>query len=292
MKLHELRKNKKIRFLITFICVITAAFLQAYVIQVFIRPANLLSSGFTGVAILGEKITSTYFNFSFSTSLGMILLNVPVAILCYKSISPRFTFFSLVEVFLASFFLKIIDFPPIFDDVLLNIAFGGFAYGILTVIALKGNASTGGTDFIALYVSNRKGKSIWGYVFLFNTTILMIFGTMFGWEYAGYSILFQFISTKTIDSFYHRYERVTLQITTACPDEIIDIYIKNFRHGMSKINAVGGYSHKEMALLHTVVSSYEVQDIVDLLRKTDPHVIINVLKTENFFGGFYQAPID
>ncbi len=292
MKLHELRKNKKIRFLITFICVITAAFLQAYVIQVFIRPANLLSSGFTGVAILVEKITSTYFNFSFSTSLGMILLNVPVAILCYKSISPRFTFFSLVEVFLASFFLKIIDFPPIFDDVLLNIAFGGFAYGILTVIALKGNASTGGTDFIALYVSNRKGKSIWGYVFLFNTTILMIFGTMFGWEYAGYSILFQFISTKTIDSFYHRYERVTLQITTACPDEIIDIYIKNFRHGMSKINAVGGYSHKEMALLHTVVSSYEVQDIVDLLRKTDPHVIINVLKTENFFGGFYQAPID
>lgn len=292
MKLHELRKNKQIRILITLVCVITAAFLQAYVIQVFIRPANLLSSGFTGVAILVEKITSTYFDFSFSTSLGMILLNVPVAILCYKSISPRFTFFSLVEVFLASFFLKVIDFPPIFDDVLLNIAFGGFAYGILTVIALKGNASTGGTDFIALYVSNRKGKSIWGYVFLFNTTILMIFGTMFGWEYAGYSILFQFISTKTIDSFYHRYERVTLQITTACPEEIIDIYIKNFRHGMSKINAVGGYSHKEMALLHTVVSSYEVQDIVDLLRKTDPHVIINVLKTENFFGGFYQAPID
>lgn len=292
MKLHELRKNKQIRIFITLVCVITAAFLQAYVIQVFIRPANLLSSGFTGVAILVEKITSTYFDFSFSTSLGMILLNVPVAILCYKSISPRFTFFSLVEVFLASFFLKVIDFPPIFDDVLLNIAFGGFAYGILTVIALKGNASTGGTDFIALYVSNRKGKSIWGYVFLFNTTILMIFGTMFGWEYAGYSILFQFISTKTIDSFYHRYERVTLQITTACPEEIIDIYIKNFRHGMSKINAVGGYSHKEMALLHTVVSSYEVQDIVDLLRKTDPHVIINVLKTENFFGGFYQAPID
>mgnify|MGYP007102638829 FL=1 len=42
----------------------------------------------------------------------------------------------------------------------------------------------------------------------------MIFGSMFGWIHAGYSILFQFISTKTIDSFYHRYERVTLQITT------------------------------------------------------------------------------
>lgn len=292
MKLNEIRKNKKIKFLITFVCVVVAAFAQAYVIQVFIRPANLLSSGFTGVAILVEKITSTYFDFSFSTSLGMVLLNVPVAIICYKSISPKFTFFSLLEVFLASFFLKVMTFPPIFDDVLLNITFGGFAYGLATVVALKGNASTGGTDFIALYISNRKGKSIWGYVFLFNTVILVIFGSMFGWEYAGYSILFQFISTKTIDSFYHRYERVTLQITTVCPQEIIDCYIKHYRHGISKVNAIGGYSQKEMALLHTVVSSYEVQDIVDLLRKVDSHIIVNVLKTENFFGGFYQAPID
>lgn len=292
MKLNEIRKNKKIKFLITFVCVVVAAFAQAYVIQVFIRPANLLSSGFTGVAILVEKITSTYFDFSFSTSLGMVLLNVPVAIICYKSISPKFTFFSLLEVFLASFFLKVMTFPPIFDDVLLNITFGGFAYGLATVVALKGNASTGGTDFIALYISNRKGKSIWGYVFLFNTVILVIFGSMFGWEYAGYSILFQFISTKTIDSFYHRYERVTLQITTVCPQEIIDCYIQHYRHGISKVNAIGGYSQKEMALLHTVVSSYEVQDIVDLLRKVDSHIIVNVLKTENFFGGFYQAPID
>lgn len=292
MRLSDIRKNKKVRFFITLFCVVVAAFLQAYVIQVFIRPANLLSSGFTGVAILIEKITSTYLGFSFSASLGMILLNVPVAIICYKSISPKFTFFSLLEVFLASFFLKVIDFPPIFDDILLNIAFGGFAYGILTVIALRGNASTGGTDFIALYVSNRKGKSIWEYVFLFNTIILMIFGTMFGWEHAGYSILFQFISTKTIDSFYHRYERVTLQITTTHPQDLIDAYIKEYRHGISKINAIGGYSQKEMALLHTVVSSYEVQDIVDLLRKVDPHIIVNVLKTENFFGSFYQAPID
>lgn len=292
MTLKNIRKNKKVRFLISLICVLVAAFLQAYVIQVFIRPADLLSSGFTGVAILIEKITSTYLGFSFSASLGMLLLNVPVAIICYKSISPKFTFFSLLEVLIASFFLNIIDFPPIFDDILLNIAFGGFAYGILTVIALKGNASTGGTDFIALYVSNRKGKSIWEYVFVFNTIILIIFGTMFGWEHAGYSILFQFISTKTIDSFYHRYERVTLQITTTHPQAIIDAYIKEYRHGISKIDAVGGYSKKDMALLHTVVSSYEVQDIVDSLRKVDAHMIVNVLKTENFFGGFYQAPID
>lgn len=290
--IRNLRKNKRIKLLITFVCVIVAAFLQAYVIQVFIQPADLLSSGFTGVALLIEKITSTYLGFSFSTSLGMILLNVPVAMICYKSISPKFTFFSLLEVFLASFFLRVIHFSPIFDDVLLNIAFGGFAYGLLTAVALRGNASTGGTDFIALYVSNKKGKAIWEYVFLFNTVILIIFGFMFGWEHAGYSILFQFISTRTIDSFYHRYERVTLQVTTTHAQKVINAYVQQYRHGISCVDAMGGYSQKPMNLLHTVVSSYEVQDIIDLMREVDPKVIVNVLKTENFFGGFYQAPID
>ena len=290
--IRNLRKNKRIKLLITFVCVIVAAFLQAYVIQVFIQPADLLSSGFTGVALLIEKITSTYLGFSFSTSLGMILLNVPVAMICYKSISPKFTFFSLLEVFLASFFLRVIHFSPIFDDVLLNIAFGGFAYGLLTVVALRGNASTGGTDFIALYVSNKKGKAIWEYVFLFNTVILIIFGFMFGWEHAGYSILFQFISTRTIDSFYHRYERVTLQVTTTHAQKVVNAYVQQYRHGISCVDAMGGYSQKPMNLLHTVVSSYEVQDIIDLMREVDPKVIVNVLKTENFFGGFYQAPID
>lgn len=287
----NLRKNKKIRILITFISVVIAAFMQAYVIIVFIQPANLLSSGFTGVAILIEKIT-LLFGFSFSVSLGMIVLNLPVAFLCYKSISPKFTFFSLLQVFLASFFLNFFDFPPLFDDILLNIVFGGFAYGLLTVVALKGNASTGGTDFIALYVSNRKGKAIWGYVFMFNTLILLIFGYLFSWQYAGYSIIFQFISTKTIDSFYRRYERVTLQITTTHAKTVIEAYLQHYRHGISCVEAIGGYSKKSMHLLHTVVSSYEVQDIVDLMQETDPHIIINVIKTENFFGSFYQAPID
>ncbi len=288
----ELLKNKKIKLIITLFSVIIAAFIQAFVIKAFIRPAGLLSSGFTGVAILIEKITSTYFDFSFSTSLGMIALNIPVAIICYKSISPKFTFFSLLEVFLASFFLEIFHFEPIFEDALLNIAFGGFIYGLGTVAALRGNASTGGTDFVALYVSNKKGKSIWGYVFVFNTIILIIFGSMFGWMYAGYSILFQFISTKTIDNFYHRYERVTMQITTKKANEVMDSYVNKYRHGISCVEAVGGYSKEKMNLLHTVVSSYEVQDIVDLMKEVDDQIIINVFKTENFYGGFYQEPID
>lgn len=284
------KNHVMVRRMITILAVVASALLQAFVIQAFIRPSNLLSSGFTGVAILIEKIVSLYGK-TFSTSLGMLVLNIPVAVMCSRSISMKFTFYSLLQVLLASFFLKVCHFQPFFDDLMLNVIFGGFLYGMVAVIALRGNASTGGTDFIALYVSNKTGRSIWEYVFAGNVVILCIFGAMFGWMSAGYSILFQFISTKTISAFHHRYERVTLQITTANAEELIQAYIEKYRHGISCVDAVGGYSHRKMYLLHTVVSSYEVSEIVMLLREKDPHVIINMIKTENFFGGFYQAPI-
>ncbi len=285
------RHNIMVRRIVTILAVAASALLQVFVIQTFMRPSNLLSSGFTGVAILIDKIASLYGR-SFSTSLGMLALNIPVAILCSRSISMRFTFYSLLQVFLASFLLKVCHFQPLFDDLMLNVIFGGFLYGFSIAIALRGNASTGGTDFIALYVSNKTGRSIWEYVFAGNVVILCIFGAMFGWLYAGYSILFQFISTKAISTFHHRYERVTLQITTTKPEEVIKAYVGQYRHGISCVDAIGGYSHRNMSLLHTVVSSYEVSDIVRLMREQDPHVIINMIKTEIFFGGFYQAPIE
>ncbi len=292
MNFQKIRTNEKARYAWTFISVLTAGFLQAAIMQIFMNPINLLSSGFTGVAILVEKITSTFFGFSFPVSLGMLILNIPVAILCSKSISKRFTFFSLLQVFFASFFLRVLHFEPLFEDILLNVIFGGFSYGIMTVIALKGNASTGGVDFVALYISNKRGKSIWSSVFVFNAALITIFGFMFGWEYAGYSILFQFISTKTIDSFYHRYERMTMQITTTRADEVIKAYVSEYRHGVSRVDGIGGYSGKKISLLHTVVSSYEIQDIAKLMHKADPHIIINTFKSQDFYGGFYLKPIE
>jgi Uncharacterized conserved protein len=285
------KHNLIVRRIITIMAVMASALLQTFVIQSFIRPAQLLSGGFTGIAILLDDIASLYGK-SFSTSLGILVLNIPVAILCSKSISKRFTFYSVIQVFLASLFLKICDFQPIFQDLMLNVLFGGFLYGIAIAMALRGNASTGGTDFIALYVSNKTGRSIWEYVFAGNVLISCVFGYMFGWLYAGYSILFQFVSTKTISAFHHRYERVTLQITTTKAEEVIRAYVSKCRHGISCVEAIGGYSRQKMYLLHTVVSSYEAADIIRLMRAVDPHIIINIIKTENFVGGFYQAPMD
>ena len=82
-------------------------------------------------------------------------------------------------------------------------------------------------------VSNKTGQSIWGLIFAANCVVLVVFGAMFGWEAAAYSIIFQFISTKAIEMFYHRYDRVTLQIVTKRPEQILDAYNEVHKHGSS-----------------------------------------------------------
>ena len=290
-KIKDLQKIKSIRFIISIIMIIASSLLQVYVINVFMDPCNLLSSGFTGVAILLNKI-SNLFGFNFSTSLGILALNIPAALLAYKSVSHRFTLLSCIQFILTSVFLQFLDFSPLFDDLTLNVLFGGFLYGMSVVLALRANGSTGGTDFIALYVSNKIHKSIWDYVFIFNCSMLIIFGYLFGWEHAGYSIIFQLISTRTISNFYQRYEQITIEITTNDPEVITEAFMNNFHHGMSVITAYGGYSKKRFYLFKTVFSSYEVRDVVDCIRSVKPDALINTYSTLNFYGKFYQKPIE
>lgn len=219
---HE--KDKK-RDLISFACVFCSSLIMAATTKTFVRPAHLLSGGFMGIALLVDMIADL-FGKSIPTAFTLVVLNVPVALICAKKISKRFVFFSLLQVFLTSFLLQIIPNYPLFDEQVLNVVFGGYIWGMSIVLALKAGASSGGTDFIALYFANKNGREIWMQVFAFNAMILCVFGVIFGFDKAGYSILFQFISTKTISTFHTRYKRVMLHIYTVKKDEVVDTYLE------------------------------------------------------------------
>lgn len=289
--INQWKKDRRVRTGITVAAVFVSALIQSYALQVFVRPAGIISGGFTGMAMLVERLGELN-GLNIPMQVTMIMLNIPVAVLCCKGISFRFTIFSLVQVFLSSIFLQIFNFSSIFTDEVLNVIFGGVIFGSAIVIALRGNASTGGTDFIALFVSNRTGHSIWSYVFFGNAVMYCFYGAIFGWKHAGYSIIFQFISTRMISPFHHRYELVTLQATTMKGQQVVDAYISHFRHGMSCVEAMGGYSKKKMYLLNTVISAYEVNNAIHIMQEADEHIIINVLRTQQFVGRFYRAPLE
>lgn len=285
-----MKKIKK-RDLISFACVFCSSLIMAATTKTFVRPAHLLSGGFMGIALLVDMIADL-FGKSIPTAFTLVVLNVPVALICAKKISKRFVFFSLSQVFLTSFLLQIIPNYPLFDEQVLNVVFGGYIWGMSIVLALKAGASSGGTDFIALYFANKNGREIWMQVFAFNAMILCVFGVIFGFDKAGYSILFQFISTKTISTFHTRYKRVMLHIYTVKKDEVVDSYLEKFHHGITALDGYGGYSHHPVSYLTAIVSSYEVGDVLEALKETDPKIIVSVTKVENFIGRFYNKPLD
>lgn len=270
--------------------IILSSLVQVYAIKTFVIPGSFVSSGFTGLAILIDKLAER-FGYDFTVAIGILLFNIPAALLCMKSISAKFTFKSLLQISLTAFLLSVLNFQAIFHDRILNCLVGGVVYGFCTVLAIKADGSTGGTDFIALYVYNKTGKSIWTYVFIFNALIIFVNGLFFGFESSGYSIVFQLISIKTIEKFHNSYDQITLQITTTNPQALIQEYVKHYRHGITVTKSYGGYSQKELYLCHSVVSNYEVEDIVRLMKKIDEKVIINAFKTKNFYGGFYRDKI-
>lgn len=284
-------RDKRMRFVASLLMIVASSLLQTYVIQTFMGPCDLLSSGFTGVAILLNRIAGLA-GFDFSTSLGILLLNIPAAMFCAGKISKRFVFLSCVQFTLTSLFLEVLHFPPLFDEMILNVIFGGFLYGFVSVIALKADGSTGGTDFIAMYVSERFHRGIWEYVFAFNVLILLIFGSMFGWAAAGYSILFQLISTQTISRYYHRYSQILVEITTKDPEQVAKQFKTYFRHGMTVIPAYGAYSQSNFFLCKSIVSSYEEREVIERIREVDPECITYTHKVDHFYGRFYRRPIE
>lgn len=277
---------KKIIFenFISIFIICFAALIEAIAVNLFTVPGNFISGGFTGLSILLNEIPL----WKIDIGTTMLMLNIPVALFCARYISPRFTFLSLIYVLSASFFIKIIQFPPLFEDKLLLAIFGGVLVGTASTIALQIDASTGGVDFIALYYSKKFQKTFWEYVFVFNAILIVINGYFEGWESIAYSIIFQYVATELREAFHTRYKRITLQIYTKQPEEIINKFIQLSVHGLTCTPGYGGYSKEPITMITCVISSYEQNLIISKLSEVDPHVIINIFPSTKFVGKFIE----
>ena len=261
-------------------------------LNTFVYSANLFPGGFAGIALLITRSTEKFARISIPYSAVYLLLNAFPVYISFRFIGKKFTIFSLVMILLSSV-LK--DFLPVFmitDDVLLCSIFGGLLSGLSIMFCLYADATSGGTDFIAIYFSERKKKNMWNVIFAGNCVVLAVAGLIFGWDRALYSIIFQFASTQVLNMLYHRYQKSTLLIITEKPDELFDIISKNTNHGATKFEGTGCYKNTKKTLLYTVVSSDEAAVLFKLIEKADPQAFVNALKTKDLLGKFFTRPND
>ena len=244
------------------------------------------------MTLLIQQAADKFFHFSVPYSAVNLLLNLAPIMISFRFIGKKFTLYSCVAIVLTSILTDILPGYPITSDILLICVFGGLINGFAVSLCLFAGATSGGTDFIAIFFSERKGKETWNYILAGNVLMLAAAGFLFSWEQALYSIIFQFASTQILNGLYSRYQKLTLLIITEAPQRVYEQIKEVTHHDATLFQGVGCYEGKERKLLYSVVSRQEKRRIVSKIREIDPKAFINVVKTEQVTGRFYLRPND
>lgn len=267
-----------------------ASLLMAINIKTFVRTGDLFPGGVTGITILLQRIGEMFFHVTIPYTVVNLLLNAFPVYIGFRFIGKKFTLYSCLMIVLTSILTDIIPAYAITYDVLLISIFGGIINGAVISMCLLVNATSGGTDFIAIYLSDKKGVDSFNVILAINIVILSVAGLLFGWDKALYSIIFQYASTQVLHILYKRYQQATLFIVTNKAKEVCAAIFKVSNHGATVMESEGSYEGEERKMVYSVVSSAESKKVVEVVRETDPVAFINVVKTEQLQGKFYHKP--
>lgn len=275
---------------IVIVCI--AAVIMAVNIKMFVRAGDLYPGGVTGLTILIQSIFEMFFNITLPYTLVNLLLNTVPIYIGFRFIGKKLTLYSCLMIVLSSVLTDMMPSYAFTNDVLLISIFGGIINGFIISICLIMNATTGGMDFISMYLSVKKGVDSWNLILAFNVVIILVAGLLFGWEKALYSIIYQYASTQMLHMLYKRYQKQTLFIVTNKPKEVCKAINIVSRHGATILNGRGSFEEQERYVVYSVVSKEESKAVIKAVKEADDIAFVNALRTEELMGSFYQRPTE
>ncbi len=278
--------------IIRFLQVTAASAVMALNLNTLVHTAGLLPGGFTGITLLLQEIFLKYLNIKLPFSLFYWILNIIPAAFCFKHVGKKFTLLSIWAIIATGFFTDLIPGLEVTNDVLLCAIFGGIINGSQVCLCLFAGATTGGTDFISILVSEKTGKSAWNMIFALNCFVLFIFGLLFGWDRALYSIIFQYASTQVVNLLDQRLRKSTLLIISEKKAEIVELIKTSTNHDATLFKGEGGYQGAPREMIYSVVSKNQVEPLYRAIKKIDENAFINVLETKLLKGRFFMKKHD
>ena len=281
------RTSKNIRSLV--LCTLGAA-IYAFNLNSFVAAGGLYPGGFAGITVLLQNIGQSFAGLAIPYTALYLPLNLIPIYIGIRYLGKRFTFFSVYVIVVSSILTDLIPNVEITSDILLISVFGGIVNGVAVALCLLAGASAGGTDFISIYFSEKKGIDTWNYIFMANICILGAAGLIFGFDKALYSMIFQYVTTQIIQMLHKRYQKHTLLIITEQPNVIYGRIRAITNHDATLFKGVGCFQGAERNMLYSVVSSDEVDKVMAAIKEADPGAFINSIKTEEIGGWFYSKP--
>ena len=259
----------------------------------FVQAGDLFPGGFTGMTRLAQRCAQEFWGVTLPFAPINLVLNAIPAAVSFKLIGKRFTMYSCLAIVVSSIFTDLVPSVPVTEDILLICVFGGLINGFSISLCLQARITSGGTDFIAIALAERKNVNAWNYIFCGNVIMLMVAGALFGWDRALYSIIFQFASTQVIRMMDPDGRRVTLFIVTGREKAGgVCAQIQDTRHTATLIEGVGLYNGEPCVMIYSVVGSNQLRRLTRKVKQADPQAFVNVIRTEKLMGNFYRDPRD
>ena len=276
---YELRKNK----LMTLLMVILGNILYALSVKLFLLPANLISCGTTGIALVVNHLTGipmSWFIFAF---------NMVMLVLGWWLLGKQFAMTTVLSSLFYPIALEVLDHilgdVRITEDILLNTLFAGLGVGGALGIVIRAGASTGGMDIPPLVLKKLFHIPVSGSLWTFDFCIMLTQMMFHKAEDLLYGILLLFVISFSLNKMLLLgTSRTEVKIVSQHATQIRDAILSRVDRGVTMLHGEGGFLHTPTEVILSVVSNNEMPKIEQLARSIDPDCFMIVTRVTEVWG--------
>ena len=264
----------KLRKLLTYAVIVIIAIVAAVNYEIFVFPNKFAPAGLNGICTMIQHVAGI------SGGHLSLIINIPLAIWVYFSVSKPLAVRSMVYVGTFSVALLILDDVDLSalyyvtengTSAILGPLVAGIIWGSCYNILVQCSAYSGGTDFIAAIIHKHKPEQNMFYlIFTLNVSVALI--SFFVYDYkiepVILCILYSFMSSTITDKLTKNGRSAgCFEIITDYPNEISGELITKLHHSATLFPAKGLYSGRETNMLICVVNKTQVTAVTRILKK-------------------------
>lgn len=254
-------------------------------------PNNFAIGGVSGISVVLNALIPNLSTSNINLILNIVLIFVGL-LFFGKDFGLKTAYASILLSLLIELLSVVVPMSkPLTSQPFLELIYAVVLPGIGGGILFNINASSGGTDIIAMimrkYTSMDIGKSLLASDLLVTCLSIAIFGL----ETGLLALLGLFTKSILIDTTIESINKVKkFTIVTEKPDEILDFIKITLHRGGTISKGQGIYLHQDKSIINVVVNNYEAILLRDFTKKADPNCFITIINTSQIIGkGFHNA---
>lgn len=278
-----MKYKKQLRFGTDLLYEIVGSFLIALAVHNFAFAAGFPMTGFSGIAIILNRF------FDIPIGISTILLNIPVALLCYRLIGRSFLQKSVRCMVISSLFIDYVAplFPFYEGSRLLAALVTGVLGGIGYAVIYTRGSSTGGADFLIMALKQIKPHLRLGTIaFLIDVGIILWGGLLFR-DFDGilYGMIVNYLFAVMVDKVFYGLNAGKLAfIVTGHGKDVCNIIEECSSRGSTILKSQGGYRLENKQTVMVVSTSKQMYRILQEVRAYDPDAFIILLEAHEIHG--------